>query len=560
MKKTNRNFIIIAFAAIIALVLTGCIGLLGVTISAENNLSSVMAGGTLNLRASGQNLFWKVSSTNDGLGPVANGTFITQNGTLTVDANETSPVIYVIVTSSQSEQPAIRPIRIVTVTGIVITPVNQSVAVGRTQQYRAQVAGNNNPDSAVTWRVSANAAGTGSVTTGTSINSNGILTVSANETLRTLYIIATSVVDTSKSGNVSATVVVPTVTQVIVAPANQSMRAGNTLQFSASVMGTHDPVNTVTWRVSSNVTGTGAVTPGTSISANGLLTVANSESLTTLYVIATSTYDTTKSGNTAVNIIIPTVTNVTVSPANQTIPAGSVIQFIASVSGSNDPNTAVTWSVSSNAAGTGTVASGTRIDSNGVLTVAAGETARTLFVFATSVFNPARSGSVAVNITAAVSPPAQTPTPTPPTTPAPTTPTRPGGGGGRPNQTTPPTSQTPAPTPTPAPTTPTVAGVSVSPATRSTQTNRTVQFNAAVTGANNPSTAVTWRVSSNAAGTGEIAPRTTINSNGLLTVAPNEWNPTLYVFATSVADPTKTAMATVTVTNANQNQGPNQGS
>jgi hypothetical protein len=73
------------------------------------------------------------------------------------------------------------------------------------------------------------------------------------------------------------------------------------------------------------------------------------------------------------------------------------------------------------------------------------------------------------------------------------------------------------------------------------------------------STAVTWRVSSNASGTGAVAPRTTINANGLLTVAPNEWSPTLYVFATSAADPTKTGIATVTVRNNNENQGQNQG-
>ena len=83
-----------------------------------------------------------------------------------------------------------------------------------------------------------------------------------------------------------------------------------------------------------------------------------------------------------------------------------------------------------------------------------------------------------------------------------------------------------------------------------------MQFNAVVTGTNNPNTAVTWSVSSN---TGSMAPRTTISSNGLLTVAPNEWNTQLIVTATSVADPTRTVTAIVTVTNANPNQGPNRG-
>jgi len=93
----------------------------------------------------------------------------------------------------------------------------------------------------------------------------------------------------------------------------------------------------------------------------------------------------------------------------------------------------------------------------------------------------------------------------------------------------------------------------------STITNRTVQFSATVTGTNNPNNAVTWRVSSDAAGTGAVANRTSISANGLLTVAPNEWATTLYVFATSSADASKTGSAIVTITNNNQNQGPNRG-
>jgi hypothetical protein len=86
-----------------------------------------------------------------------------------------------------------------------------------------------------------------------------------------------------------------------------------------------------------------------------------------------------------------------------------------------------------------------------------------------------------------------------------------------------------------------------------------VQFRATVTGTNNPGNTVTWRVSSDAAGTGEIAPRTTISANGLLTVAPNEWSTTLYVIATSTVDTSKSGIAVVTISNNNNNQGSNQG-
>jgi hypothetical protein len=80
-----------------------------------------------------------------------------------------------------------------------------------------------------------------------------------------------------------------------------------------------------------------------------------------------------------------------------------------------------------------------------------------------------------------------------------------------------------------------------------------------VTGSNNPSSAVTWRVGPTTSGSGNMAPGTSINSNGLLTVAPNEWATTLYVVATSTADPSRSGSAAVTVRNNNPNQGSNQG-
>jgi len=84
-------------------------------------------------------------------------------------------------------------------------------------------------------------------------------------------------------------------------------------------------------------------------------------------------------------------------------------------------------------------------------------------------------------------------------------------------------------------------------------------FSAAVTGTNSPSQSVIWKVGSNPDGSGAVAARTAISAGGSLFVAPNEWNPTLYIFAISTADTSKIASVTVRVTNANPNQGSNQG-
>jgi hypothetical protein len=89
----------------------------------------------------------------------------------------------------------------------------------------------------------------------------------------------------------------------------------------------------------------------------------------------------------------------------------------------------------------------------------------------------------------------------------------------------------------------TVSGVTVSPARVSVPKGGTRQFSAVVvTGADNPSQAVTWTVTG---GTGTSA----IDTTGLLTVAAGEsTGTTLTVRATSVADTSQSGTAVVTVT------------
>jgi hypothetical protein len=173
---------------------------------------------------------------------------------------------------------------------------------GGSLQFNASVTGTNNPSTAVTWKVSSNAAGTGAVTSGTSINSNGVLTVSANETNTTLYVIATSSADSTKSGNATVRVNIPAVTGVTISPANPTVAVGSPLDLTATVAGTASN-KSVTWKVSSNAAGTGAVGNGTSINNNGKLSISANETAATLYVTATSVADPTKSATIAVTVI-----------------------------------------------------------------------------------------------------------------------------------------------------------------------------------------------------------------------------------------------------------------
>lgn len=87
-----------------------------------------------------------------------------------------------------------------TVTGVTVTPESVSVEVGKTQTFRAEVAGTGEFGTGVVWSVS------GANSAGTSIDENGTLTVAADETAQTLTVIAASEFDETKSASATVTV------------------------------------------------------------------------------------------------------------------------------------------------------------------------------------------------------------------------------------------------------------------------------------------------------------------------------------------------------------------
>ena len=91
----------------------------------------------------------------------------------------------------------------------------------------------------------------------------------------------------------------------------------------------------------------------------------------------------------------PTVTAVKVAPATADVQKGSTRTFSATVEGTNSPSQAVTWTM------TGNSDANTNISTAGVLTVAAGETASTLTVKATSNADSTKSGTATVTVKAA---------------------------------------------------------------------------------------------------------------------------------------------------------------
>jgi len=184
--------------------------------------------------------------------------------------------------------------------------------------------------------------------------------------------------------------ITPTVTSITVSPATTSVEKGKTQSFSATVIGTNNPAQTVTWSIDQTNKHS-----GTTINSNGLLTVSPSETLSTLTVRSTSTVDATKSGEATVSLTTPaaTVTSVVVSPATASVAKGGTQSFSATVTGTNSPLQTVSWSIVQ--AGKH---SSTTISASGLLTVSASETLTTLTVRATSTVDNAKSGEATVNV------------------------------------------------------------------------------------------------------------------------------------------------------------------
>jgi len=406
MKNVIKTAVLIT---ILAAGLAGCMSykVESVDVSVDGNVTSMKAGESLQFRSyvtatgkdttGSERVNWKVSSTASGTGPVMSGTSISYDGILTVSIDEIYPTLYVRATSvAYSNKYGYRMVQVSgpKVGSVTLTSEGNAtgVAAGGTLKWNATAAGKaQNQD--ITFSVGSLSSGAGPVTAGTAIAADGLLTVSANETASSLYVKAVSVSDPTKTDIKEVRVM--TVTSVTVTVVSGTARAtrGGTLRFSAAVAGNNNPDSAVNWKVSSTADGTGVVTTGTAMAANGTLTVAATEAAATLYVIATSRINTDKSGSIAVTI--PTVTSVTVTPANLQIRRGEGQALTARIEGTGNPSQEVTWKVDG-VGGTPT----TTITSNGVLIISTAETLTQLLVTATSVDDPTKFGNTLVTIPA----------------------------------------------------------------------------------------------------------------------------------------------------------------
>jgi hypothetical protein len=247
-----------------------------------------------------------------------------------------------------------------TITSVTVSCLPASITTAQTSACTATVSGTGSYSSAVSWSA-----------TGGAITSAGVFTPNATGTAT---ITATSTQNAAKSGSSSVVVSAvtgSTITSVTVSCLPLSITTAQTSSCAATVSGTGSYSSAVTWSATGGtITSAGVFTP----SATG-----------TAIITATSTQDTTKSGSKSVVVsaaAAPTITAVTVSCSPSSITTSQTTTCSATVSGTGNYSSAVTWS-----------ATGGAITTAGVFTPSATGTA---IITATSTQDTTKSGSKSV--------------------------------------------------------------------------------------------------------------------------------------------------------------------
>ncbi|MCL2703473.1 MAG: Ig-like domain-containing protein [Defluviitaleaceae bacterium] len=262
------------------------------------------------------------------------------------------------------------------VTGVTISPDFAIVPQGGIQRFFADVIVTGDVSREVNWSV-AGASG------GTVIGADGLLTVAPDEAAGNIAVAATSVFDTSIEDFINVTITeASSVTGVTISPETANVRQGGTQQFTAVAAASGGASQEVNWSIIGG-------SAGTSISADGLLTVAPDKAAGNITVIATSVFDDTFEDFAIVTVTeTPSVTGVTISPETASVQQGGAQRFTAVTAASGGASQEIVWS-----------ATRAYISADGLLTVAADEAAGNIIVTATSKFDNLVFDSVNVIIT-----------------------------------------------------------------------------------------------------------------------------------------------------------------
>lgn len=474
-------------------------------------------------------------------GQSSTNTYINQDGTLHVGADELSKVLVVtakaaaderfFATATVSVTDAQHAVDQSTVTEVIVYPGATQIGCGYSQQFAAKVNGVNNPSQQVIWKL------TGATSKDTRVTPNGLVFVGEDEQSNMLVLTAYSQKTPEVYGEAIIDVVSAetpgvdevTVDAIIITPDLVELEQGWQTVFKAVVIGKNNPSQAVTWSLTGNNVQT------TYLTDDGVLTIGIGEIAKSLQVRATSKQDTTKYNIAYVTVAAydaggdngftdvpatplntkyvrertangsavwtpieeeveepipepdPEINSVEVSPNAVTVRPGSVITFAAIVNGSEELSKEVTWSIS------GQRDPNTKITSDGVLTIGADEDAMMIRVTARSIIDTSKYGTATISIDEE------------------------------------------------APILQQVTGFYLEPIEETVIKDHSLRFQAIVTGVNITNHDATFTVS------GNQSPQTIITPEGVLYVDKEETSALLIVTGTCAADPNFTDTSLVTV-------------
>lgn len=233
-------------------------------------------------------------------------TVIDASGMLTIGDDEIATSIDIYATSKfdSTKQDkitfTISPDTTPKISQMSITPQNSSVHAGDTAQFSATVTAHNGADESVTWSLTETPTSAQTI-----LDSNGLLTIGEDETVQTFTVVATSVFDTQKQASSTVTVLdkdTPSVLLVVISGDKTEVVKGETVTHSATITADDGADKSLLWEVS------GATSVNTTISPEGVLSVASDENATELVVTATSVANSHARATNTIKVISPALT------------------------------------------------------------------------------------------------------------------------------------------------------------------------------------------------------------------------------------------------------------
>jgi len=337
----------------------------GVSVSLSPSSATLTASQTKQFAAtvtgsSTTSVTWSMSPS---VGSLSNGLY-----TAPSVISSAQSVIITATSVADSTKSASATVQLTPVVSISMSPLSATLTASQSKQFTATVTGSSN--TSVNW----------SMTPSLGSLLNGLYTApSLISSAQAVTITATSVADPTKSASATVQLTAIVTIGVSISPLTTTLTASQTTQFTATVTNTGNTA--VTW--SMNPASFGSL-------SNGLYTAPSSiNNSKTVTITATSVADPTKSASASVQLspASGTSVSVSVSPSSSTITGSQSTQFTATVSGSS--NTSVSWSMSP--------AIGTL--SNGFYTAPSTiSTAQSVIITATSVADPTKSASATVQL------------------------------------------------------------------------------------------------------------------------------------------------------------------